>query len=260
MLKQFFWGSLLIFVVMMVMPASLAVPLDAVPHPWEVNQGWVTDMAGLLSEATEKQLNQCISTLYRKNGIEVVVVTVPETSPSETPQQFATDLFNRWKIDQSQEKPGVLILISQNERRVEVKTGIRTILLLPNNRVSHIINSLMTPQFKQGKFEAGTVAGTQAIVQALQTKESVTHPSPNRFPLWLRGLILLGVMAGVPAIALAVDRVLKPKPGTMSYQEGCDRYPDYCRSTGYGGGYRGSSCRGGGGGGGYYGGGAGGSW
>lgn len=260
MLKQFFWGSLLIFVVMMFMPASLAVPLDAVPQPWEVNRGWVTDMAGLLSEATETQLNQCISTLYTKNGIEVVVVTVPETSPSETPQQFATDLFNRWNIAQSEEKPGVLILISQNERRVEIKTGVRTILLLPNNRVSHVINSLIIPQFKQGKFEAGTLAGTQAIVQALQTHESVTHPSLNRLPLWLRWLILIGVMTGVPAIALAVDRVLKPKPGTMSYKQWCDRYPDYCSSSGYGRGYRGSGGNSSSGGGGYYGGGAGGSW
>jgi uncharacterized protein len=73
MLKQIFWGSLLIFVVMMFTPASLAVPVDAVPHPWEINQGWVTDMAGLLSEATEIQLNQCITTLYTKNGIELVV-------------------------------------------------------------------------------------------------------------------------------------------------------------------------------------------
>ena len=260
MLKQFFWGSLLIFVVMMFMPASLAVPLDAVPQPWEVNRGWVTDMAGLLSEATETQLNQCISTLYTKNGIEVVVVTVPETSPSETPQQFATDLFNRWNIAQSEEKPGVLILISQNDRRVEIKTGVRTILLLPNNRVSHVINSLIIPQFKQGKFEAGTLAGTQAIVQALQTHESVTHPSLNRLPLWLRWLILIGVMTGVPAIALAVDRVLKPKPGTMSYKQWCDRYPDYCSSSGYGRGYRGSGGNSSSGGGGYYGGGAGGSW
>lgn len=260
MLKQFFWGSLLVLAVIIFMPVSLAVPLNAVPLPHEGSRGWVTDMAGLLNDDTKAQLNQIISTLYTKNGAEVVVVTVPETSPGEAPQQFATDLFKRWNIGQSDEKPGILILISKDERRVEIRTGVRAILLLPNNRVSHIINSLIIPQFKQGKFDAGTLAGTQAIVQALQTHESVSHSSLKRLPLWLRWLILMGVIVGVPAIALAVDRVLKPKPGTMSYQDWCDRYPDYCRSGSYGSGCRGSDGTGGGTAGGYYGGGACGSW
>lgn len=256
MLKRIIWASFLSLTVFLFMPASLAMPVDTVPNPYQSDGSWVIDQADLLSSTTEAKLNQIISELNAKNSSEVAVVTVPETSPSKTPQQFATDLFERWHIDKLEEKPGVLFLISKTDRRVEIKVGLRAILLLPNSQVSRIISSLIIPQFKQCKFDKGTIAGTQAIVAALQTHSSVSDSTLKTFPLWSRWLILLMVIVGVPAISLRLDSVLKPKPGTMSYQEYCERYGDYYSgsygSHGGSGGYSG--------GGGCSGGGAGGSW
>lgn len=260
MLKRIIWASFLSLTVFLFMPASLAVPVDTIPNPDQSNGSWVIDKADLLSSTTEAKLNQIILDLNTTNGSEVVVVTVPETSPSKTPQQFATDLFNRWHIDNLEEKPGVLFLISKTDRRVEIKVGLRAILLLPNGQVSRIISSLIIPQFKQGKFDQGTIAGTQAIVAALQTHTSVSDSTIKTFPIWSRWLILIIVIVGVPAISLRLDSVLKPKLGTMSYQEYCERYGDYY-SGGYGSRYGSHGGSGGySGGGDCSGGGAGGSW
>lgn len=255
-LKQVFWTGVVILTTLFFAPASLAVPVEAVPNPL-VNGGWVSDVADLLSDTTEATLNQIVSVLNEKNGTEVAIVTVPDTSPSKTPQQFASELFDRWNLDRSGEKPGVLFLISQRDRRVEIKTGFRAILLLPNDRVSHIIRALIVPQFKQGKFEAGTLAGTEAIVTALQSHSSVSTLNLKRLPIWSRWILAIAVFIGVPALALKLDALLRPKLGTMSYQDCYNRYGQYYGSRGYAGCNGSGGC---GGGGGYYGGGAGGSW
>jgi uncharacterized membrane protein YgcG len=259
-LRQVFWAGVVILTTLFFAPASLAVPVEAVPNPL-VNGGWVSDVADLLSDTTEATLNQLVSALNEEKGTEVAIVTVPDTSPSETPQQFASELFDRWNLDRSGEKPGVLLLISQRDRRIEIKTGFRAILLLPNDRVSHIIRSLIVPQFKQGKFEAGTLAGTEAIVTALQSHSSVSTLSLKRFPIWSRWILAIALFVGVPVLALTLDALLRPKLGTMSYQDYCNRYGQYYGHYYSGSGHAGCRSSGGcGGGGGYYGGGAGGSW
>ena len=255
-LKQVFWTGVVILTTLFFAPASLAVPVEAVPNPL-VNGGWVSDVADLLSDTTETTLNQLVSALNEEKGTEVAIVTVPDTSPSKTPQQFASELFDRWNLDRSGEKPGVLFLISQCDRRVEIKTGFRAILLLPNDRVSHIIRALIVPQFKQGKFEAGTLAGTEAIVAALQSHSSVSSLSLKHFPIWSRWILAIAVFVGVPVLALTLDALLRPKLGTMSYKDYCNRYGQYYSRSGHAGCSGSGGC---GGGGGYYGGGAGGSW
>lgn len=266
MLKSFFWGSLFMLAVMMAMPASLAVPLDAVSNPQQVNGGWVMDRADLLSDTTEATLNQMLSQLNAQNGTEVMVVTVPETSPSKTPQQFASELFDRWNIGQSEEKPGALFLISKQERRVEIKTGLRAIMLLPNHRVSHIIGSQIIPQFKQGKFDKGILAGTTAIVAALKPHNSFF--SLNSLPLWSKSLIPLVMIGVFTSISWALGYKLRPKledinlsdDDILKYREYYREYLGsgsnatffYRNGGGHsGGGYSGGGCSGGG---------AGGSW
>ncbi|MEQ8957318.1 MAG: TPM domain-containing protein [Coleofasciculus sp. C2-GNP5-27] len=100
-----------------------ALTVEEVPNPRQVNGTWVTDMAEILSEDTENQLNQMISELETENGTEIAVVTVPKTSPSPSPKAFTTELFNHWGIGKADQDNGVLFLISTDDRRVEIETG-----------------------------------------------------------------------------------------------------------------------------------------
>src|SRR5207237_2660853 len=97
---------------------SLAVRVQDVPNPQQTYGGWVTDMANLLDSETKARLNQMLSQLEAKNGTEIAVVTVSETSPSATPKQFATQLFKYWGIGKKSLNNGVLFLISKSNRRV----------------------------------------------------------------------------------------------------------------------------------------------
>jgi uncharacterized protein len=181
-LKQGFCVCSLSIAVFSFAPPSLAVTVQEVPNPRKVNSGWVTDMADVLSPQTEAQLNQMISDLEAENGSEIAVVTVPETSPSASPKEFATSLFNNWKIGKADKDNGVLLLISQGDRRVEIETGYGVESILPDARVGNIIQQEITPRFKQRDFDGGTLAGTKALVVALQTNAAPSTPSTTKKP------------------------------------------------------------------------------
>ncbi|MEG3905746.1 MULTISPECIES: TPM domain-containing protein [unclassified Microcoleus] len=167
--KQIIWISLLCFSAIAFPVTSQAITVQEVPNPRQVNNTWVTDKANILSNSTEIQLNQMISDLEAKNGSEIAVVTVTGTKPSATPKAFATELFNFWGIGKKGKNNGVLLLISSGERRVQIETGSGIQSILPDAKAVGIIETEITPRFKQQDFDGGTLAGTKALVNVLQT-------------------------------------------------------------------------------------------
>ncbi|MEG4021331.1 TPM domain-containing protein [Microcoleus sp. S13C4] len=167
--KQIIWSSLLCFSAIVFPVTSQAITVQEVPNPRQLNNTWVTDNANILSDSTETQLNQMILDLEKKNGLEIAVVTVPDTKPSATPKAFATELFNSWGIGKEAKNNGVLLLITSGERRVQIETGSGIQSILPNAKVVGIIKTEITPRFKQQDFDGGTLAGTKALVNVLQT-------------------------------------------------------------------------------------------
>jgi uncharacterized protein len=180
--KQIIWIGLLSFSAIAFPVTSQAITVQEVPNPRQVNNTWVTDKANILSDSTETQLNQMISDLEAKNGSEIAVVTVPDTKPSATPKAFATELFNFWGIGKKGKNNGVLLLISSGERRVQIETGSGIQSILPDAKAVGIIEAEITPRFKQQDFDGGTLAGTKALVNVLQTPR-VNAQSQTTLPL-----------------------------------------------------------------------------
>lgn len=121
------------------------------------------DMADLLSPDSEAKLNQMITALEETNGAEIAVVTVPNTKPSASPEAYTTKLFNTWGIGKKGLDNGVLFMVSKEDRRVEIETGYDLESILPDAQVGNIIQTQVTPQFKQGNFDGGILQGTQTI-------------------------------------------------------------------------------------------------
>lgn len=58
-------------------------------------------------------------------------------------------------------------MISVDDRRVEIETGLGIEPILSNAKLKEIIDSKIIPQFKQSNFDRGTINGTEAIILAL---------------------------------------------------------------------------------------------
>ncbi|WP_019508582.1 TPM domain-containing protein [Pleurocapsa sp. PCC 7319] len=162
---------------------SYGISVTQVPNPKVVNNTWVTDMANILSDRTEIQINQMIDGLEQKNGTEIAVVTVPETQPAASPKEFTTELFNSWGIGKAGQDNGVLFLVSVGDRRVEIETGYGVEGILPDAKVGNIIQTEITPRFKQQDFDGGVLNGTNALVKVLSGEDFASIPitSSNTF-------------------------------------------------------------------------------
>ncbi|MEA5550278.1 TPM domain-containing protein [Anabaena cylindrica UHCC 0172] len=188
--KHIFWASVFLPVILLLPVSGWAITIQEVPNPRKESGGWVTDMAEILNDETEAQINQMISELETKTGKEMVVVTVLTTSPAASPKSFATELFNYWGIGKKGQDNGVLFLISVGDRRVEIETGYGVEGILPDAKVGNIIKTEIIPHFKKEDFAGGTLAGSKALIVVLnsdQASSGNTLTIPNKiwgFTLW----------------------------------------------------------------------------
>ncbi|MCT7993604.1 TPM domain-containing protein [Laspinema olomoucense] len=202
-MKRTLWGIWFGFCLIIFPLFSHALTVQEVPNPRQQDGGWVSDMANILSSETENQLNQMISQLEATTGAEIAVVTVPTTAPSSSPKAFTTDLFNHWGIGKDGADNGLLFLTAVGERRVEVETGYAMESVLPDAEVGTILKTQVTPRFREGDFEGGIVAGTQALIGVIAAEppplmsEVETEAIPRDWiPLLLVGGGGLAAIAG----------------------------------------------------------------
>lgn len=221
-----------------------AVPYQQIPNPRQMSQGWVSDTAEILSPATENQLNQIISGLETKNGSEIAVVTVPDTSPSTSPKAFATSLFNFWGIGKKGLENGLLFLISVNDHRVEIETGRGIQANLPDVKVQRIIDQQILPTFKgmddnlrknglnrdkvHHDYDQGTIRGTQAIVTQLESASFVPIHTNNW--AWIPFVLVLGLL-GQGILSLGKKKGISLQPSLRSRVSSEAYMTDSCQAV-----------------------------
>jgi uncharacterized protein len=230
MLKQTLWLGVINLAVITFSPATLAVTVQEVPSPRQTG-GWVTDKANILSPETEAELNRLITELEAQNGSEIMVVTVPETSPYSSPKEFTTTWFNYWHIGKKDQDNGVLFMYSKGDNRIEIETGYGVEDILPDAQVGNLIRTQIRPKFNQGDFDGGTLVGTQKLIEVLKTYQP--HQSPNSsttqipvsslipspiidkkyIALFKVGGILLAIISGGGMLVLSRRPVLIPPQG-----------------------------------------------
>ena len=189
---------------------SYALTVEEVSNPRQAYGGWVTDMASILSDATEVEVNQTIEKLESRSGVEIAVVTVPETSPEPSPKSFATKLFNYWGIGKAKENNGILFLISAQEHRVEIETGSGIELVIPNSQITEIIDRDLKPLFEQEEFDLGVLLAVDDLIAELDNKGKshiVYDPSGGLvFIVILSLLIFSGLILAMTGVQTEKDK------------------------------------------------------
>ena len=149
---------------------------DAFPRP----QGHVTDHAGLLSSQSVRHLDDLIIYMKQKTGAEVAVVTLKTISPY-TIEDYAVRLFENWGIGQKDKDNGILILVAVQERKVRIEVGYGLEGAITDGTAGEIIREIITPAFKQGRFDQGLVAGTESVLRLIAKEYTVDLPESITF-------------------------------------------------------------------------------
>jgi len=128
--------------------------------------GRVVDQAEMLEPQSEAQLTAMLASHEQATGEQVVVVTVPDLQ-GRSIEEFGVDLGRTWGIGEADADTGALLIIARDDRRIRIEVGYGLEGRLTDAQSSAIINSIITPAFRQNEFERGILEGAAAMVQVL---------------------------------------------------------------------------------------------
>jgi uncharacterized protein len=142
-------------------PVLCAAEEPAIPKP----AGYVSDTAGIMGEWAGKTEKVCRE-IERQTTSEVAVLTVKTTVPLEA-QQYAQQVFDRWKIGKKGKDNGVLILVAVDDRKMWIATGYGVEGVLPDGKVGEIRDRILRPLFRQGRYGEGIYMGVKTVGSVL---------------------------------------------------------------------------------------------
>ena len=132
--------------------------------------GRVNDYAGNLSEDAVTSLSEELKEHEERTTNQVVVLTIPSLQ-GESIEDYSNRVFNEWKLGQSGQDNGILIVIVPDERRMRIEVGYGLEAVMTDFKASRIIREIMTPRFREGDFDGGITEGALAVINVLEGQE-----------------------------------------------------------------------------------------
>ena len=132
--------------------------------------GRITDNAEILSQTMRRSLTDLLKAHEDSTGNQIAVLTV-STLGGESIEEYATAVFDAWKLGQKGKDNGVLIIVAPSERRMRIEVGYGLEAKLTDLLAGRIIRNIMTPRFKAGDYDGGVKEGVKAVITALEGGE-----------------------------------------------------------------------------------------
>lgn len=126
---------------------------DKMLHTPSDRLGAVNDWAGVFSDEGQELLSRRLDGFKETTGIDFCVVSLLSSEP-RSPREFSFWLFNRWKIGGDDHR-GVLVLLSMNERRIEVEVGYQMEKYIDDDEAAGVLQHHAVPFLKKSDFDNG---------------------------------------------------------------------------------------------------------
>jgi len=128
--------------------------------------GWVTDLADMLSAGQEQQLELLMESYKQGSKHEIALLTVPDMG-GKTIERFALEVAREWGIGGAETSNGALLVVAKAERKMRIEVGRGLEGNLPDVICGRIVRDVMTPAFKSGNIPGGIHLGIVAMHAAI---------------------------------------------------------------------------------------------
>ncbi|EHN8909273.1 MULTISPECIES: TPM domain-containing protein [Enterobacteriaceae] len=142
-----------------------------------VMTGHLTDPAELLTPYEHDLLRGIIEGNNKNTGTEVGVLVIPSTG-DDTIEQFATKVFDEWRLGDVKRNDGVLLLVAWQDRKVRIEVGYGLEGVITDAIAGRIIKNEIIPQFKQGSLINGIKSGVESINGLINHQASSEFQEP----------------------------------------------------------------------------------
>ena len=150
----------------------------------------VYDEVGLLSSEEKELLNQKLIKFEDSTSTEIEVVIIPSTK-GEDINFLATRFGQTGGIGKKGVDNGVVFLIATKDRQISIQQGRAVEKYLTASVAGQIIDYLIIPKFKQGKWYEGIDEGVNALMEATQGKFKPQKKEEGEVPAMAAVLIIV---------------------------------------------------------------------
>jgi uncharacterized protein len=134
--------------------------------------GYVTDLAGVVPQATKQRLEALCTELEQKTGAQMAIVTVKSLDDRPV-EDYAVDLFHHLGVGSKKESAGVLLLLAPNDRkyRIEVGYGIEPVI---NDARTGDAGRAMVPFLRQNDYGSAIEIAAWQLAKYIADDKGVT--------------------------------------------------------------------------------------
>ena len=140
------------------MAAAAEPPLPELTEP-------VNDFANVIDNRSETEIDRLSRALKSASGDVLVVVTVPTFEPYADIRAYAVKLFENHGrgIGEKGKDNGLLMVLALKERSVWIEVGYGLEQWITDGYSGETSRDFMVPEFKEGRYGAGLLAGAGRI-------------------------------------------------------------------------------------------------
>lgn len=188
---------------------------------------FVSDPDCILDPEVKGSIDGMLLRLRRETSAEVVLVALDDIESPDDADDFATELFNRWGLGQTDRNNGVLVLFVGDQRKIVIRTGNGVDGALTDAQAGRIIRNVMLPYFREGDYGEGLSEGMEAICSVLRNPDNADvvvsgkntrnglEEDDDFFNFYLKlGIIALVVMTVIVLLSILSVR---SKPRVLQY-------------------------------------------
>ena len=130
----------------------------------------INDEAHIFSQNERNELLSLVQNFEQNSTTQIAIVTLNSLG-NKSIEELSLEIARGYRLGQQESDNGVLLLVAPNEKKVRIEVGYGLEGTLTDAVASHIINSVMIPQFKNGNMSEGVKDGVLAIIKVASGEE-----------------------------------------------------------------------------------------
>ncbi len=171
------WGAVLRLLIALWLAATAAsVALAQGVRPIPALTSHVIDQTSTLDASQRQALDAKLTAFEQKRGTQVVVLIVDSTLPEDI-AAFAQRVGDNWKIGRQNIGDGLLLVVAREDRKVRIETTKALEGAIPDLAARQVIDTAITPRFRQGDYIGGLNAGTDQLMALIEGEKL---PAPQQ--------------------------------------------------------------------------------
>ena len=131
--------------------------------------GWTSDFENIFTKDQINELDLIIGIFEKETTNEIAIVTIDSSSTTKKDfDNLILTILNNWGVGKKGINNGIVIGISTGLRQIRISNGYGIKTKLTDAQTKKIIDDIILPEFKNGKFFEGTKSGLLALMQKIR--------------------------------------------------------------------------------------------